>query len=432
MMMLESGIIGEFTTSNLEANGQRFERVSVNVPLKAAWEHWPILWNKMCHPLNPRGSLFSVFADLLVITASISNSSLVSIICLNYMIHLVYMSIISEETYRNLYHLAAEFRQLAPWRWMYETDLFGIKSPTIGQIGYCSIMGREGDSMGMAIYRGGNGLASYERLQKVNQDGPMLPPNPAFEQDCLMVTFGSREDLPSEMVDLIEGLGITIEGESHWPNFTDYSPGLFPWPIDLESQAGLLLEVMRQAMEVAHRCKSDQDLLDHVEGAAPCLLVREFKNDTWVDHWSPVSAENSPVPPTIETHSLFLRSNLIGIVKIGVTWAFDIFYFPNPVQDDPRNRPYLPLMLILADLESGYVVGTRSYAPGEVGKKLEKDFAEIGKEAGYIPQRLIAASRDARSYFSEISKELKLKLEVDSELRLISDIKLSLFDSMSL
>ena len=27
----------------------------------------------------------------------------------------------------------------------------------------------------MAVYRGKAGLASYERLQEVNQDGPMLP-----------------------------------------------------------------------------------------------------------------------------------------------------------------------------------------------------------------------------------------------------------------
>ena len=47
----------------------------------------------------------------------------------------------SLQEWKSLYKAAIEFKKLAPWSWMYDTDIFGVKDPVSGKIGYCCIMG---------------------------------------------------------------------------------------------------------------------------------------------------------------------------------------------------------------------------------------------------------------------------------------------------
>jgi hypothetical protein len=44
-----------------------------------------------------------------------------------------------------LYEGAVKFRDLAPWRWMRDSDTFAVQSPDIGEIVYCSVMGAVGE-----------------------------------------------------------------------------------------------------------------------------------------------------------------------------------------------------------------------------------------------------------------------------------------------
>lgn len=347
-----------------------------------------------------------------------------------YMILLLCMGNIDKATWQRLYESARTFRQLAPWEWMYDTDLFGVKDPETGEIGYCCIMGHVEQFIGMAVYRGRAGLASYERLQEVNVDHPMIPPSAAFEQDCLMLSFKSREELSPQDHLRIRDLGMKFRGKSHWPSFQDYSPGMTPWPITDEANAQFLIVAIEQAIHVAQRCKIDQDLLDHVEDAAPCLLVRTPREGEWHDEWVPVGPFQPEKPP-IQISKLFLRSNAQDLPKGEQIWLADIFYFPNPVQDG-EDRPYLPIMLILVDYGSGMIVGHGVFQPKQIEQELQQLFTNTIRSAGYIPSRLLVPSLEAVAYWQDICAILGIALELDEDLPLIGDIKLSLFGSMSL
>ncbi len=39
-----------------------------------------------------------------------------------------------------LYKAALEFKEIAPWDWMSDSDIFGVKSPYDGEIGYCCVL----------------------------------------------------------------------------------------------------------------------------------------------------------------------------------------------------------------------------------------------------------------------------------------------------
>ncbi|MEI8218892.1 MAG: hypothetical protein WCG51_07595 [Elusimicrobiota bacterium] len=45
------------------------------------------------------------------------------------------------EHWDKLYTLAAQVFELGPWRYTYEDEIFGVKDPVTGKIGFISVMG---------------------------------------------------------------------------------------------------------------------------------------------------------------------------------------------------------------------------------------------------------------------------------------------------
>ena len=47
----------------------------------------------------------------------------------------------TKQEWQELFAALREFKKTAPWRWMYNSDLFGVQNPESGEIGYCCVMG---------------------------------------------------------------------------------------------------------------------------------------------------------------------------------------------------------------------------------------------------------------------------------------------------
>ena len=349
------------------------------------------------------------------------------------MILLLCMSNISDEIWIELYQAAGRLRELAPWQWMYDTDLFGVEDPQTGLQGYCCILGMAGEMFGMALYRGKRGLASYEQLQETNVDEPIGWASSAFGQDCLMISFGPRGDLEPEDLQRIKRLGLKFRGKTHWPDFKDYSPGLMPWNIEDESQAQFLALAIEQAIGVAERCKVDQDLLDHVEDSASCILMRQQHSDGhWRDNWLPLEGQNLENIQPLEANQLYLRSNLSIIPRKDMVWLADIFYFPSPIQENPDTRPYFPQVFLLVDLDTQRVIGHELFSPNSIHEQLQETFVKSIKELNMLPSILVVPSIEIMELLVPLAKEANIQLELDEGNVLLSEVKLSLFGSMSL
>ncbi len=104
--------------------------------------------------------------------------------------------------WRNLYNAAIEFRKLAPWEWMYDSDLFGVINPENGETGYCCIMGNLGEHYALGVYLGAEGLEGYREMQE--GDYFSNPLEMIHLQKCLMASFENREYL-SKVRDLYRG-----------------------------------------------------------------------------------------------------------------------------------------------------------------------------------------------------------------------------------
>ena len=70
----------------------------------------------------------------------------------------------TEQEWRDLYRAADTFKELAPWDWMLDSDLVGVRNPETGEIGYCCIMGNLGEHFALGLYRGDEGLRGLTRI----------------------------------------------------------------------------------------------------------------------------------------------------------------------------------------------------------------------------------------------------------------------------
>ena len=71
----------------------------------------------------------------------------------------------STDTWRKLYEAAIRVKTLAPWEWMTETHIFGVKNPEKEEIGFISIMGMAGEHYAISVYLGAEGLYGFWGLQ---------------------------------------------------------------------------------------------------------------------------------------------------------------------------------------------------------------------------------------------------------------------------
>src|SRR5688572_16689700 len=86
-----------------------------------------------------------------------------------------------------LYQAAADFKNVAAWDWMYDSDLFGVQNPESGEIGYCCVMGSLGEHYALGVYLGTEGLEGYLQIASGAFDPPDI--SALHVQKCLMASF---------------------------------------------------------------------------------------------------------------------------------------------------------------------------------------------------------------------------------------------------
>jgi hypothetical protein len=77
------------------------------------------------------------------------------------------------QEWRRLYESAVRIKEISPWEWMTETDIFGVRSPETGELGFVSVMGMLGEHYAVSLYLGSEGIHGFLNLQEM---GPLADP----------------------------------------------------------------------------------------------------------------------------------------------------------------------------------------------------------------------------------------------------------------
>lgn len=258
----------------------------------------------------------------------------------------------SRDEWQRLFEAAIAFKQEAPWEWMYEDEVFAIRNPETGQIGYGSIMGRAGEHLALALYLGSEGLEGLWQMHHGDPDGnPLL----ILEVPELQASFEDRGELHARDREVIKDLGLKFRGRQAWPQFRSYVPGCAPWFLTSE-EARFLAVGLEQALLVARRVYDDPDLLEPPDDREDAYLVRVEGRDGWTDEWLVPEPAEEPAMPRPDPKQLARMERDLPLVD--AVLETDLFAMPQYVKEKEDPRPYLAYQLLMVDADSGVILGT--------------------------------------------------------------------------
>ena len=336
--------------------------------------------------------------------------------------------------WRELYDKAIAFREIACWKWMSESAVFGVQNSANGEIGYCCVLGELGEVFGLVVYLGTEGLDIHRKIQS----GKMQPSSAesVYGQKCLTAWFSNRGELDKTDLATAKKLGYNFKGRNLWPQFRSLRPGYYPWPL-AESEVRYLTQCLDQARLVAIRLEEDPSWIDapkkhHYlvrvplggddamgsESAAGDLLstpgqqflfsqLGEKKDRGWRSEWRmPAPLVQAPLPFYPLDEVRLQRIKTACLAKGGI-WEIDAFYTPSPIDGD--DRPYFPYTYLCVDHDSGMIFDTV--------------LAETSKWPIAFPQALLAMIENDKvlpnalwlrnGALLELLKPLALRLGVD-------------------
>ncbi len=332
------------------------------------------------------------------------------------------------EEWKRLYDLMAQVKELAPWEWMEESDIFGIQIPETGDLGFVSVMGMLGEHFAVAVYQGAKGLGGFWNMHSL---GPELTPEFALQVPQLQASFEDRDLIAKEDREVMKKLGLKFRGVKAWPQFRSYRPGCFPWLIEGD-EARVLICALEQLLEIAPRFKENPKLFTPTKTEHD-YLVRVKKDGAWEDTVKHVTfLEEKTLDLLMNEEALeYLRTLMPG----KLTLEIDLYMMEEPVQEKRGERPYFPFMLMLVDHDSGMILSVDLLTPLPSMDAMwsEVPAVVVEKLAGGFPPKEIQVKDDmVYVLLRPVAEEVGFSLNKKSRLKMIDYARRELRNFMGL
>ncbi len=291
------------------------------------------------------------------------------------------------DDYRRLYAAAIAVKELSPWEFMQEPDIFGVQNPENGTLGFVSVMGQMGEHFAVAVYLGPEGL--YGFLDLAQQDSPPTMQQ-IFEVPQLQASFEDRGLLRKDEIETIKRLGLRFRGRGAWPQLRSFRPGFMPWILEPE-EVRFLACVLEQLTEVAPRYEKTPDLL--APGGFGNFLVRvPCGNDAvpmWQDEIMHVELpEPLQIPMRIDGASMRKAQKL---PKSETSLEIDLVALPTTIHEK-GGRPFYPYALLAVDSRIGTILlGELMYVQTtlqEMWGGVPQNLVDQLTKSGFLPRSL--------------------------------------------
>lgn len=331
------------------------------------------------------------------------------------------------EEWRRLYEAAARIKEIAPWEWLMEDDLFGVQNPETSEFGFVSVMGTLGEHFAISVYLGSEGLYGFWDLEEA---GPFGNAEQVLEIPQLQASFEDRNELREQDRDLIKQLGLKFRGRQAWPMFRSFRPGFVPWFLEA-AEVRFLTYVLEQTIDVAQRSQTDPALLEPPDDETYLMRVPQPAGTGLV--WSD---QLMAVPPPQET-SISIRMDMQALAALKSaprgrqTLEADFFMLPMATQEERGARPYYPYMLLVVEQQSGMILGTEMLKPestltdmwGLIPLHLVRQLHRIG----LVPKEIKVRSPLLLQLVQPLAGELGFKLKQSNKLSKLDSAKEFLF-----
>lgn len=332
--------------------------------------------------------------------------------------------------WRRLYAAADMIRKLEPWKWMEETDVFGVQFPGTEEIGYVSIMGNVKVHFAISVYLGDEALNKFWDIE----DTPATKENAEriLEVPQLMASFEDRDILEKRDRDAINKLGLKYRGNNNWPLFRSYRPGFYPWFLEQDEIEKLTI-ALEQTAGIAMRMEDDPAILDM--GDERDLLVRVLRNTgdkpTWED-----SVRTLP-PPTLFNLTFSVPNREIEKLKSVPRdiRAVEVAFSLSPARvGKPGQRPTFTYMLLVVEPESFFILGTELMEAKDglhkMWESIPASLVSILNKKPFLPREIRVSDHKLYQFFAPLQNELGIKLSFVEHLPAVEDAMNSLRNYM--
>lgn len=308
-------------------------------------------------------------------------------------------------TRNDLYDMAFRYKKAGIWKKLWDNEVFAIKLKN-GEFGYISIMGQNGEYNALGLYIGEEGFGSYRILADMggSTGNPFKDHELMLQQRSLQAALEIKDDLMPEEVEEVKAYakknGIKLSGKNAYPQFIKYEPGYHPWKVQKKEDIDSLYEAMQAACLLAEELKTQlaEDL-----GIFPIgpwtheVPSFEVKGDKIVE------AGLAPLPGDLEVHYDYVKAeNQIALASVkklprkGI-WESELICMMDPIQNSPDEVPYYPLMLLVVESKSFYMLPVPIVDHAEKNQqKVLQEFANAWKNQGCYPKEI--RCRDERTY----------------------------------
>ena len=327
----------------------------------------------------------------------------------------------SPAAWQRLYELASEVHALAPWTWMDEGMVFGVRSGDSEEPHFVSVMGQAGQHLAVAVYLGLEGLRGFREMSL--REAPSV--EQLLEVPNLQASFEDLGELEAEDLAIVKELGLSFRGRNAWPLFRCFRPGFCPWFIEAW-EADVLANVLEQVLELAPRVRQDPSVLGPGDGRT--FLVRMEAGGSgaaaWAEHSETILLPAAvPVAAPVDGGAVKrLRRLARGDHPVEVS----LFASMATIQAG-RERPRNPYVLLVVDSVTGMVLGADVL---EVETDLQAMLARVPEQlcgvlerAGQVPGEMRTDSARLMGLVEALASELEMRVELVPDLPFVEEVK---------
>lgn len=316
-----------------------------------------------------------------------------------------------------LHQRADEFRELAPWSWMGDSEVFGVRLADDEIAHWCCILGASSELFGLAVYSGDAGYETQRQIQNDEDDAEEA----LYGSDGFLVVFRAREELSPLEIARVKAAKVRFKGPNAWPQFERTRYGRLPRTIDLEHVARLTALIERVLLVVSAR-RATPDLLAVDSGGALAVwsvageIVRE--------------APKPPPPPSFPAVDEVAVERLRRTVKRSpAVCEYDVYPTEARV-DDGAGGVFIPAVHALVDAESGVAHCCDLEPPERRHAMAVKRLLAAFESSGSIPAQVRVSRAWVRAAIKPTLDALEVRVAFGDELPALDEFRAAMDDAL--
>lgn len=285
-----------------------------------------------------------------------------------------------QEPWRSLYSTAKRLHAFAPWDWLLDHDVFGVRIAGESETYWCSVMGAGGEFYGVGLYRGDSAFAVYRVIQSgADRDVGI------YGFDGFLFSFVDRQVLSAVELQRVKSCGVKFRGRSAWPQFEQVVYGRLPRTIDAEL-APLALDLLELVLlGAAHMRSLDPHGQGDSQGELPVLQLEAGSPVLSWDRPRPVAGPRFPAVDQIALERLRAKAQ-----RVDATFEFDACAMPARVRAEDAWE-YAPTVFLAADARTGVALNPSVDPPELRFETCARRALGMFETAGVIPRKLHVA-----------------------------------------